>query len=76
MGNSTIIEFNHDRWDEVFESEEAQKEFLKQIREQYKSFKHNGCRILGGNVITGCHRSEKIYELFSDWKRLVNRRNT
>lgn len=31
MGNTSIVEFNHDRWDEIYRDEESQQAFFKTI---------------------------------------------
>lgn len=69
MGNTTVIELNHDRWDEIFHSEETEKEFLNQIRRQYSAFEFSGKQILGGEVICGFHRSGIIYEAWMKFKK-------
>lgn len=72
MGNTTIIELNHDRHNEIFKSEKTKNEFLEQIREQLSSYKYNGESIRGGRVILGFHRSgiiEDRWSLFKEWLR-------
>ena len=73
MGNSTIIELNHDQWMDIFESEETQKQFLSQIREQFSAFRYNRQYILGGKVIAGFHRSGKIYKDWTNFKKKLDK---
>ena len=61
MGNSTVIELNHDLWDEI---EKHPDQFVAEIREQLASFRFNGQQITGGRVILGCHRSDWEYKQF------------
>lgn len=68
MGNSTIIEFNHDRWDEIFSTEETQKEFLQQLREQFACAKHTGKSIKGGYVVAFFNRYDKINDVWCKFK--------
>ena len=75
MGNTTIIEINHDRCGEI---EDNPEEFVQAIKEQMGCFKysnmtekrgewHDG-RIPGGYVIAGFHRSDnttdRLWEKF------------
>ena len=71
MGNTTIIELNHDQVNEIFCNDIAEKAFLRQIEEQLSSFKYNGKDILGGKVICGFHRSGFIYSLWEGIKRIL-----
>lgn len=66
MGNSTIIELNHDQCDEI---EKNPEKFVQQIKHQLATMCYNGKEILGGKVIVGFHRSEKIYESWCKWKK-------
>lgn len=68
MGNTTIIELNHDQANEIFYNDITEKEFLRQIRTQLSSFEYNGKEILGGKVIWGFHRSGFIYDLWEKFK--------
>ena len=72
MGNSTIIELNHDCMDEIFGSQQTEQEFLNSIHRQLNTFELNGKRILGGQVILGCHRQDKAYEWFTKFKKKVS----
>jgi len=69
MGFTSIIEFDHDRMNEIFEDKESQTEFIKQIREQLSACKHNGKEILGCKILMGFHRSGKIYDEWIKFKR-------
>ena len=68
MGNTTIIELNHDQAEEIFRDENSQKIFLEQIREQLSCFGRNGKFIQGGRVVAGFHRSGNIYNAWSKFK--------
>ncbi|MCK9542082.1 MAG: hypothetical protein M0R03_08640 [Novosphingobium sp.] len=68
MGNTSIIEINHDQCTEI--TDNPQK-FVDQIIEQMSFFKHNGKRILGGKVIAGFHRSGKINDLWCKFKKII-----
>ena len=69
MGNTTIIELNHDRWDEIFHSEETKKEFLSQLERQFSAFEFSGNQILGGKVLAGFHRSGFVYDKWIAFKK-------
>jgi len=62
MGNTTVIELDHDRWNEIFESDDSKKKFLYQIEIQLSAFAFNGREILGGKVLDGFHRSGIHYK--------------
>jgi hypothetical protein len=62
MGNTTLIELDHDRWNEIFESEESKQYFLFQLERQFSAFEMNGKDILGGKVLEGFHRSGIHYK--------------
>lgn len=72
MGNSTIIELNHDRWGEIYKDEESKQAFLNQIREQFQSFKHDKKDILGGEVILSCSRYDKRYDKFCKFVKEIH----
>lgn len=57
MGNTTIIELNHDHAHEIKDDPDM---FLRVINEQLGSAEHTGKRIPGGRVITFFHRSGPI----------------
>jgi hypothetical protein len=73
MGNTTIIELNHDQWAEIFQDDGSQQEFLRQIREQLACMSYNGKDIVGGKVIAGFHRSGKIYDLWMKFKERASK---
>ena len=74
MGNSTIIELNHDRWDEIYRDEESQKEFLEQIRQQLQYGEiANKKELRGGRVVLFCHREDKRYDKFLDFKKSIDK---
>jgi hypothetical protein len=55
MGNTSIIEINHDRWGEIKENPQV---FVDAILRQTGSFANTGKDIPGGMVIAGFHRSD------------------
>jgi hypothetical protein len=66
MGNTTIIELNHDQ---VAEIKDHPQEFVQQILDQLGSFEYSGKEILGGKVIAGFHRSGHIYDMWEKFKQ-------
>ena len=70
MGFSTIIEFNHDLCQEIIENPTV---LITQITRQLASLEFNGKDIIGGQVILGCHRDDKDYKLFCDFKKKLSR---
>ena len=83
MGNSTIIEINHDTADQIFENpEQFMEDLRKQIqygyveseRLQRDDGKWRGCRshtIHGTSFVAFSHREDPIYEYFKDFKQSV-----
>lgn len=71
MGNTTIIELNHDQASDIFYNDISEKHFLQQIRNQLSAFEYNGKDILGGKVIVGFHRSGRIYDMWISFKQLM-----
>lgn len=69
MGNTTIIELNHDRWNEISENKE---EFILQILNQIHCMNLTGKDIHGGKVIAGFHRSGKVYAKWTKFKKGLN----
>ena len=72
MGNTTIIELNHDKVEEIFQDEETQKIFLNQIYQQLATFEHSRQKIQGGKVLAGFHRSGTIYNKWIKFKKKMN----
>jgi len=66
MGNTTIIELDHDRAYEIIDSPD---EFVRAISEQLSSAKHTGNRIPGGRVIRFFHRSGVIEDAWNKFKQ-------
>jgi hypothetical protein len=69
MGNSTVIEFNHDIMHRIFESEESKTFFLAQLENQMKCGYPNydlgeSNHVLGGKVVFFSHRSDWVYKQF------------
>jgi hypothetical protein len=73
MGNTTIIELNHDLSQEIFYNDITEKRFLEQIRRQLSAFEYNGKDILGGKVIWGFHRSGFVYDLWEKFKESLRK---
>ena len=67
MGNTTIIELNHDYAHEI---ESNPEEFIRVIMEQLSAAEHTGDRIPGGRVIAFFHRSGPIE---TAWNRFINK---
>ncbi len=64
MGNTTIIEINHDQTQEIENDKEA---FVGCVLEQCRAATHTGRRIPGGRIIVFFHRSgliDKAWEAF------------
>lgn len=59
MGNTTIIELNHDLAHQI---ETNKEEFIEQIQEQLRANVYEGQDILGGKVICFFHRHESPIE--------------
>ena len=77
MGNSTVIEFNHDTMHEIFKSDESKLAFLKQLESQMNYGHPNyswreDTSVIGGRVIFFSHRDDKPYKLFQDFKFKLN----
>ena len=68
MGNTTIIELNHDQANEIFQSEVTKLTFLMEIEAQLKAFEYSGREILGGKVLAGFHRSGSVYDKWIKFK--------
>lgn len=59
MGNTTIIELNHDCWNEI---DNDRKLFVQQILEQLQANEYEGKEILGGRVICFFNRYDSPIE--------------
>lgn len=80
MGNTTIIELDHDLASEIRNNPE---EFVQEILSQLSCFYYSSYqytkdghpfiddRILGGRVIAGFHRSGFIYETWLKCKAMI-----
>ncbi len=66
MGNTTVIELNHDRAKEIDDHPER---FMKQIKEQLNCAEHTGQYIVGGRIIAFFHRSGPIEQAWEKWKK-------
>lgn len=68
MGNTTIIELNHDRWDEIDKNREN---FVRQILQQLSTAEYTGQDILGGKVIAFFNRypENRIYRSWENFKK-------
>lgn len=68
MGNTTIIELNHDQAHEIEEHKEL---FLDQIRRQLSANEFEGKRIEGGRVVCFFHRHDSpIERAWTKFKKL------
>ncbi len=65
MGNTTIIEINHDQAHEIRENEEG---FVNCVLEQCAAATHTGKRIPGGRVVAFFHRSGPLDAAWDDFK--------
>lgn len=66
MGNSTIIELNHDLYSEI---EKNPQKFVDAILKQLQHMDGNGTPIPGGHIIRGDSRYGEWYEEFSKMKK-------
>lgn len=64
MGNTTIIELNHDF---AYEIEGQPLRFAQEVIDQLRDMGKNGKKIMGGKVIAGFHRSGK--GIYKDWEK-------
>ncbi len=71
MGNTTIIEIDHDRTHEI---EDNQDTFVRCVLEQCSAAMHTGQRIPGGRVIAFFHRSGPLNKAWDEFKRLWTNR--
>ncbi len=65
MGNSTIIEINHDQAHEI---EEDRIRFAEVVLMQCRAAEYTGQRIPGGRIIAFFHRSGPVYDAWIDFK--------
>ena len=66
MGNTTIVELDHDRFEEI---EKNKLGFAEQILEQLRAGTYDKKEILGGEIVTWFHRSGKIYVRWVNFKK-------
>lgn len=66
MGNTTIIELDHDQADEI---EKNPKGFVRIILEQLSAAEHTGHYIPGGKIIAFFHRSGDIDKAWEKFKQ-------
>ncbi len=66
MGNTTIIEINHDQTHEIEDDKEA---FVGCVLEQCKAATYTGQHIPGGRIIAFFHRSGPIEEAWESFKK-------
>lgn len=68
MGNTTILELNHDLFHEIADDPEG---FVRQIQAQLRSFEYRGKRIRGGVVIAAWNRGDNLID--RDWQTFKER---
>ncbi len=66
MGNTTIIELNHDQASEIESSPDT---FVRMLLEQMSAAEHTGHHIPGGKIIAFFHRSGDIDKAWEKFKR-------
>jgi len=66
MGNTTIIELNHDLWNAIQENPDR---FISEILEELGSGNGRKKPIVGGYIIMGFHRSGTIYQAWEKFKK-------
>ncbi|KKK81603.1 hypothetical protein LCGC14_2811800 [marine sediment metagenome] len=71
MGNTTIIEINHDQTQEIEDDREA---FVNCVLEQCRAATFTGKRIPGGRVTMFFHRSGQIEKEWCNFKHKWERR--
>jgi hypothetical protein len=74
MGNSTVIEFNHDTMHEIFDDETKCLKFLDQLRNQM-NYGYPNTSQRGDDYMIGCklvffsHRDDPPYLMFEEFKQ-------
>ena len=68
MGNTTVIELNHDQAQEIIGDPTV---FITQIDRQLSANEFEGKHIVGGRVICMFHRSDSA--VYRAWNRFVKR---
>lgn len=66
MGNTTIIEIDHDR---AYEIDDNQDTFIRCVLEQCSTADHTGERLPGGRFVAFFHRSGEIEKAWNDFKK-------
>jgi len=77
MGNSTVIEFNHDTMHEIFDNEFKTAQFIQQLTNVmqygYPNPPDHKCGfMIGCKLVFFSHRDDKPYQLFSEFKAKLN----
>jgi len=66
MGNTTIIEIDHDQTHEIEENKEG---FVEVVLMQCRAAEYTGQHIPGGRIVAFFHRSGPIEEAWNNFKR-------
>ena len=66
MGNTTIIEIDHDRTHEIEENKEG---FVEIVLMQCRAAEYTGQRIPGGRIAAFFHRSGPLEKAWGDFKK-------
>ena len=65
MGNTTILEINHDQYEEI---ENNKEEFVDSILDHLR-YINSPKLIPGGKIVVVFHRSGKLYSSWIKWKK-------
>jgi hypothetical protein len=68
MGNTTIIELNHDKYREIEEHPEL---FIEQILEQLRTMNNDGGYIQGGSIVCSFNRNNGTLD--REWQKFLLR---
>ena len=66
MGNTTIIELNHDQYSEIEDHPEL---FVEQILEQLRTMNNDGKYIQGGSIVCSFNRSGGTLD--REWQKFL-----
>ena len=66
MGNTTIIEIDHDRTHEI---EDDKDKFIECVLEQCRAATYTGKRIPGGRIAAFFHRSGPMEKAWNDYTK-------
>ncbi len=72
MGNTTIVELNHDLCSDIEDNRDI---FIEEILNQLRGNDHEGKFIKGGRVVVFFHRSDSpVYRAWNEFKEKFMRR--